>query len=519
MSPPAVAIADSIEAEPPAVVNLCCYGFGLHQTVLTLGQAAAELPAASIRAGARPLPINLATALRLSDARPLIVAAAQASEQTAMAEWGRARVAWLPNLNVGASYYRHDGLTQGNSGQVVNNAKDQYLIGAGPQAIVSSADAIFAPLAARRLVRSRNFDVQAARNEALLDVSLAFFDVQDARGRLAGAEDTVEKARVLADTVEKLSSGLVAPIEADRVRTLMYSLEQSRARARAAWGTASATLTRVLRLDPSAYVEPLEPPQLQITFIGVTESVDDLIPIGLTNRPELAAQRALVDFAITRMREERLRPLMPSVVLYGAPVPTVQGGFLTGGLFGSTVNGQSQGTGGRSDINVQLLWTLENLGLGNHAAVRVRRAEREQQIIEMFRVQDTVASEIATAHVELLSAAERIPLAERGMHEAELSFRGNVKGLSETTRFGDMLVLVNRPQEAVAALQQLAAAYDNYFSAINDYNRAQFRLYHALGYPSRILAFERTQNCTVPVDPTRPVPLPTVTNHPSHSPF
>ena len=54
-------------------------------------------------------PINLATALRLSDARPLIVAAAQASVWVAEAQLTRAKVLWVPTLNIGFDYIRHDG--------------------------------------------------------------------------------------------------------------------------------------------------------------------------------------------------------------------------------------------------------------------------------------------------------------------------------------------------------------------------------------------------------------------------
>ena len=66
--------------------------------------------AAAIRS--RPtcrFPINLATALRLSDARPLIVAAAQASVWVAEAELTQAKVLWVPDLNIGFDYIRHDG--------------------------------------------------------------------------------------------------------------------------------------------------------------------------------------------------------------------------------------------------------------------------------------------------------------------------------------------------------------------------------------------------------------------------
>jgi hypothetical protein len=54
-------------------------------------------------------PINLATALRLSDALPLIVAAAQASVWVAEAQLTRAKVLCVPSIIVGADYIRHDG--------------------------------------------------------------------------------------------------------------------------------------------------------------------------------------------------------------------------------------------------------------------------------------------------------------------------------------------------------------------------------------------------------------------------
>ena len=69
-------------------------------------QPAGDHPEAQARAvGAvdRPYPINLATALRLSDARPLVVAAAQAGVWVAEAELTRAKVLWVPTLNIWAS--------------------------------------------------------------------------------------------------------------------------------------------------------------------------------------------------------------------------------------------------------------------------------------------------------------------------------------------------------------------------------------------------------------------------------
>ncbi len=476
-------------------------------------QAPPELPTApsDLRPGERPLPINLATALRLANARPLVIQAAEAGEAVAAAEFNQAKLLWLPNVNFGGSFLGHVGANQGTSGTYFDNNRNQYLAGYGAQLFVSSTDAIFAPLAARQVVQARNFTVQAARNDALLSVSEGFFNVQQARGRMAGAEDAVAKAQALVKRVKSLSQGLVPPVEVNRVQAALAGREQAYSAARGAWGTASADLTRALRLDPSALAMPIEAPFTQVTLISPEEPVDSLIPIGLLNRPELASQRQLVQATLVRLRQERMRPLMPSLLLQGAPVPTAPGGYLMGGIFGSTSNGSGSPTQFRNDVNLQLLWGLENLGFGNRALVRERAAEQQQQAIELFRVQDTVAAEVASAHADLVAASERVPQAETEVKQAQISFAGNMRGVSETTRFNDILTLVNRPSEVVLALDQLASAYDNYFAAVNDYNRAQFRLFRALGYPANILAFQRAGLGAVqPVDVDRLYPLPPV---------
>ena len=76
---------------------------------LAMGELAVRLRPAPLEPTDLRFPINLATALRLSDARPLIVAAAQAGVWVAEAQLTRAKVLWVPTLNIGFDYIRHDG--------------------------------------------------------------------------------------------------------------------------------------------------------------------------------------------------------------------------------------------------------------------------------------------------------------------------------------------------------------------------------------------------------------------------
>ncbi len=104
--------------------------------------------------------------------------------------------------------------------------------------------------------------------------------------------------------------------------------------------------------------------------------------------------------------------------------------------------------------------------------------------------------------------------ADRSLRTAVSAFNGNVEGLRQTTRFGDTLVLVYRPQEVVYALRLLKLAFDEYFTTVADYNRAQFELFHALGYPAKEITYLRPPGRVDPVDTSRPHYLPDVGNGP-----
>jgi outer membrane protein TolC len=171
------------------------------------------------------------------------------------------------------------------------------------------------------VLSSRRWDIQAAKNDALLQTADAYFRVHMTRGMYAGALDEVDRGRKLVERIALLSKDLVPRVEVDRARRLLADLGQSAASAREAWRVASADLTQVLRLDPRAVVVPLEHDHLQLTLIDPARPLDELIPIGLTNRPELASQQALVQAVLVRIRQEKLRPLLPSVLLTGFQTP------------------------------------------------------------------------------------------------------------------------------------------------------------------------------------------------------
>ena len=143
-------------------------------------------------------------------------------------------------------------------------------------------------------------------------------------------------------------------------------------------------------------------------------------------------------------------------------------------------------------MSLQPLWQLDAMGIGNLARIKAERGMQSLAIIDSYRLQDMVAAEVTRAVARLQSATARVSQADRALRTAIITFNGNYEGLRHTTRFGNVLVLVNRPQEVVFALQLLKLALDEYFTTVAEYNRAQFELFHALGYPAREITYVQT---------------------------
>ncbi len=142
--------------------------------------------------------------------------------------------------------------------------------------------------------------------------------------------------------------------------------------------------------------------------------------------------------------------------------------------------------GSRLDIAVAAVWELQNGGVGNIGLIRQRRAEQELASIELTRTVFRVKSEVAQAVARLQTARVRVVETDAGVRQAIESADKNFIGLRETARpAGELLRLIIRPQEVVAALIALNTAYEQYSAAVSEYNVAQFEVYHALGQPAQ----------------------------------
>jgi outer membrane protein TolC len=438
-------------------------------------------------------PIDLANALRLTGARNIDIAEARQQIFAATADLTGARALWLPSLFYGPSWYRSDGQIQTVTGQVQTINRSALFLGGtaalantiqgpppgtgipsvnGMSSTVRISDAIFIPMAARRVVTANEAGLRTANNDALLQIAQVYFDLQGATGRLAIAREAAANAGALASITSsyaKLGLGL----EADHRRALT-EVKHRRREAQLASGqvlVASANLIRLLVLDPKVVMVPVEPPECIIHLIPDDVPLDDLVLQGLQNRPELASAQALVQAAAIRRKQAILRPFIPSVFM------TYAGGGLGGGA-----NSFFGNFGPRGDAEVGLYWELQSLGFADVALMRRRAAELEISNLEKTRTLTQVGADVVAAFETRLAAARQIDDARETLVEAIESLRLNFVNI----RQGAQLPRATRPIEVLQPIQALAQGRIDYLDSVLSYNRAQFQLKRAIGQPPLI---------------------------------
>lgn len=424
-------------------------------------------------------PIDLPTALRLAGANNLQIALANERLRQAEARLDGANALWFPSVNVGAGYSTHTGRIQDTTGQIIDVDRGSLFVGGGPLygnfplpggasppprlfLGLPLADAVFTRLAERQQVVANRAETAATFNDTLLRVGLAYLDLVAAHHQAAIAGDALTNAKELNRLVEsRVKAGTTLPADGLRAKAEVADRERLLRRAEENVRVASAELVRLLRLDPAILLAPAETQPVPVELVTPDTPLTALLERGLTMRPELAQNQALVRASLERLRAEKWRPWIPSVAV----------GYSSGGFGGGT--GSEFGRfGGRSDFDAVLAWEFRNLGLGNRALQRERSSVLAQADLTAEQTRDNIMAEIVRAYHQVRFRGEQLEAARHQLAAATEALPLNFKGI-----VGGNL----RAIEGQQAVQAVAAAQTQYLTSVIEYNQAQFQLLRAVG--------------------------------------
>lgn len=430
--------------------------------------------------------LNLPTALAMVDGQHPVVGFAQWRVQEAYARLKQANVLWLPTIQPGLSFHKHDGNYQASDGSVVDVNRNSFQYGLGSAATGAGttqqpgilaqfqlADAIFQPKIAERQTWARGHALKGAINQQLLDVALAYLELLDAEQEVRIVEETQQRTEELAKlTSDFAATGQGLQADADRLETEMRLVESRLREAYERADVASSRLSQALSIDMTRRIQPLDLTVVPLELVSLDSDKGTLIGTGLSNRPELKEAQALVAAAWEEYQRQKYAPFVPSVLL----------GFSQSG-FGGGLGNRLADTRDRYDFDGSLTWRIRNLGLGEAAARRESAAQIQQAKFEKMRLLDQVAREIAEAHSQAVHRAERIKITETAIQSATNSYQRNLRRI----RDGQGL-----PLEVLQSIQALEDARRAYLGSTIEYNEAQFRLQWSMGWP--VFAPESSDN-------------------------
>jgi len=472
------AVRPAAYSSPPPDVQVASLPTG-DEASITDRPAQTGSPVESVQRGETSphVKMNLPTALAMVGGRHPVVGLARWRVREAYAQLARAETLWLPTIQAGFSFHRHDGNYQASNGDIVdvNRNSFQYGLGAGATGAGTTqqpglvaqfhlADAIFQPQIAEKTAWARGHAAGAVLNQQLLEAATAYLELlaahQDARIVESSRDRMSDLAELTADFAQA-GEGLLA--DADRLYTERMLMENRVVAADERIAVASAQLAQAISIDARYPIVPTDITVTPVEFAPPSEEQADLVQIGLMTRPELKESRALVAAACEAYRREKVAPLVPSVLL----------GYSTGG-FGGGLGNELDDVDSRYDFDAVVLWQVRQFGFGEKAARRETSARVQQARFEKLRVMDEIARQVSEAASQVKFRRQQVQITRRAIDSAESSYRRNLERIREAQGL---------PLEVLQSVQALESARRAYLRAVVDYNQAQLQLQWALGWP------------------------------------
>ncbi len=422
--------------------------------------------------------IDLVSAFRIANVENPQIGLAEELVRANRAEQLVAKSLLFPTLNAGTTLSIHRGHFMEAAGDIIDVNRQSLYLGAGANvrsagrvnipgvyAVSHLGDAIFAPRVAEQNVQRSRFDAAATQNSVLLDVARAYLGLVSAEARLLAlrqsAQELAELAKVMTDLAAK-GAGREAYAKRTQgelalLRTTVYRVEEE-AIARATELARLLSANSTVRLRP----EPGTPPLVQL--IDDHMGLEALLESAVANRPEIAARSAEIALNETRLRQERIRPF----------VPTIAVGFSAGNFGGGSnlVDYRMNHFSSRTDLDIIAVWSLQNFGAGSRATQNGVRAQLVIAEAQRTQALDLVHREVTEAFTRARTRKHQIDIAKRSVETAQQAYRQDFQRTKD--QLGKLV-------EVLSSFNLLVAARQELIHAMVGYSQAQFELYVALG--------------------------------------
>lgn len=409
------------------------------------------------------VPVGLDTVFRLAEDRNGQIQLARLRLGEAEAGQELARKAWLPQVQLGTTYFRHEGAIPDFYGNLIKSSYGTMFAGLDLRGRLDPRDVAFQRVDAERKVWQQRGELSKLTNENLLDAASTYIDLLTARasaGLAAEIDRQLVALRDQANTLAKLDPGM--RVEVERVEAELRSHRLVMRKLQEGNDAAAAKLTYLLGVDPGCVLMPIESHLLPLDLVDAHQPAPVLIERALTQGPgvrELEGLLRLIEQ--TRAAAEGPGRFMPAF-----EVCMNEGAFGTGPDAGMTWANQM-------NLALSVRWNLTDA-----LTARERKRQADLQAAQVHTsyhdLRGRLTLGVTEARAAILSGQDQIQLAQEQVRYAEKAYELSASRLTESIKG-------RSPSEVLLAIRSLGGARLQLIQTLRDLDKAEIRLLLLVG--------------------------------------
>jgi outer membrane protein TolC len=404
------------------------------------------------------VPISLDTILRLAEDQNLQVGQAREKVNEAEARVDLAHKKILPDIWVGAAYYKHDGGIQLEDGTLIHSSTGAMLDGVDVKSVLDLKEYAYQKVVAERNALQSRADLSKLTYDTLLDATTTYVDLLAAQQSRAVAVQLEKDLLELLPLAEKKVAVMPgAAVEVSRIQAEIAARRQNILKFEAQAAGANARLIYLLGLDPCSQLVPIDSGLIAFHLIDPHTPACDLVNQALAQGPgihELEQMVALIEDSIRKSKG--CARFMPVIEAHG-----IDGAFGAG-------PGDDWKYDNRFDAYIDVRWNLTDFCTRCERR-RIAEAQRAQAHLAYSDLQAKLTAGVEEARADILSGG---PEMARGEDQVRFASKARDQSMKRLTTNAEG----HSPTEVLMSLQTLSISHFNYVSAIRDYDKAQLRL-------------------------------------------
>ena len=406
------------------------------------------------------LPINLDTVLRLADTQNGQTAIAREKLREAFANQDLAAKAWLPDVWLGAGWYRHEGGIANEDGTITRSSFGSMFAGLELRGRFDLREAVYLKVDAARRVWQQRAEVSKLSSEALLDASSTYIDLLAARAAEAVAVQMEEKLQDLLTQTEGLAKSLPT-FDTDKARaeSELQANRQLRRRFQENARAAEAKLVYLLGLDPASHLAVMDRQLAAFVLANADAPVEELVAQAMRCGPAIQEMEGLLQ--LVHQADEKSQGLSQYLPVFDLRL--AEGGFGTG-------PGDSMVWDNRMDLGIQMRWNLSELWTKCEKR-RLAQARIGQAHATYDDLRAKLTMGVQESREAILSERDQIAFAQQQVSAANNAYKRSRDRLGPPTPLKE-----RSPGEVLLSVRSLSAAELAYLGTIRDHDKAQLRL-------------------------------------------